>query len=296
MLPSKILSPFEKPTAGPSASDELMSKLSILRSTQSKALAYLEKKEYSLQVTNSMINAFDANINAIISVTSGTKLPEDDWKPKVSDARKIRSRLELLLVKPPPSPVVTSQQAVDISAVWDMPVLKIPSFAGDVTKYRFYRRILKAKIVDNPNMTVTAKWHYFLESLSDRPAQLVSNYPKTEPGLASALAGLDKVFDGSAKNTKDELLREYHGLGATTQDVDTCRLIHSRIEGVLLSLVELGHSVDTDNDILGTYAYKFPSVVRFKDTSLTEMRKTMGDFILNLERDEASKKREAEKN
>lgn len=266
--------------------------LDELQNSMEVAEDYLKRDEKRARYLRVHINALVEDIDLVSSfVTSSAKLQQESFQLRVA-ARAIKHRLERLLSESvsqssdQQTPAIVATQKTEPKEGESL-APEIPSFNGDSTKFPVYRTILEENVISNPNMTATSKWVHLRKSLFGHPAELISEMPHTPEALDVAVKLLDDVYGGKDRISA-ELYAKFHDLPVASLTADSIRMTHAKLEGILLSLTHLQHSVNENEFIKLEYIRKFPSCViyevfRTESTQLQTIRDGIAQLLLARE-------------
>lgn len=160
--------------------------------------------------------------------------------------------------------------------------LKPPTFNGDTAQFRIFKDFFEENVLNNAQLTDTAKWLRLSESLIGQPAELISEIPKTSHTLVVAWKLLLDIYGDDRPIV--QLYERLQKLPPATNVTSTLRMVHSKLEGILLSLEHLGHDVSDNGYVRWIYMSKFPvdvayQVQKSKNISLASLRVAIAELL-----------------
>ncbi|KAK7593126.1 hypothetical protein V9T40_007878 [Parthenolecanium corni] len=266
--------------------------LEQLKETVAEAEDYLKKSSQTV----AYVKFYIQNIEEDIAVLAATDSIDDNLADRALQlrihARRIKRTLDVWLIennKPTPSGQINANagREPDHKPQIKLEKLTLPTFDGDPTKFLVYWNTIVENVVNNPDVSDTAKWVYLRNSLKGRPAELLADMPETAASIQTALTLLSDIYGGDERSIT-ELYRKFHNLTPATATTESIRLTHAKLESYLLALEGLQHSVNENQYIRSVYIGKFPEaliqdVVTTKNIKLKDIRAKINQILLARE-------------
>lgn len=252
-----------------------------LIATIARAKAYNEQPSKTIAFAQFHVTNLDEDIAFVANIVTHDPLLLDRAVEQRLIARRVRRELQEWILGQEAGPTVVKQKGMK------MPQLELPVFSGDHTKFLVFWNALLENVVNNAEITDTAKWLILQKSLAGPAAELISEIPQTGAMIPVALKMLDDTYGGEERIIT-ELYQKFHSLPPASNDIKSVRGTYGKLKGILLALSQLDHDVHDNKYLRSVYIGKFPNdivqqVVKTKSTPFKDIRTNVEQLLLARE-------------
>ncbi|KAK7601984.1 hypothetical protein V9T40_009425 [Parthenolecanium corni] len=270
--------------------------MNSLRGTLGKANAYNSSKDPKhANLLRSHVQDLIEDIAQLERYRNSFKEKEEEALELINEARGVKREmektafiLEEVARKKAPAPANNSAPATANASAKSsgskLPRIKLPMFDGETSEdYRGFINAFDDAIESEPDLGDVKKWLLLRAQLSGRALNLVKELPMASATYQVAIQILEDAY-GSSKQTIHKLYIRLQRMQQADMNPLNLRETYSQIEGILLSLTNLGVTPEKDDFLRAVIIGKYPgelidSLRITDDTTLAALRKEVNDYI-----------------
>lgn len=165
-----------------------------------------------------------------------------------------------------------------------LPRIKLPTFDGETSDdYRGFMEAFNETISTEPDLSEVRKWLLLRGQLSGKALQMVKELPLAAETFKAGVQILNNAY-GSSRRAVLKMYQRLQMLPNAVMETENLRMTSAKMEGILLSLTNLGVKPNEDDFLRAVVISKFPHelihTLRITDEMpLDQFRETLRDYI-----------------
>lgn len=271
------------------------SAVDLLKQSIDLAKEYDRREGKKINLLQSHAKALEEDIQFVLGFKEPNKILDKTVADALAEARRLRRDLDRQVLEfqnaqpPPVEPAPSSSSTVveKVATAMLLPHAKLPTFNGDSSKFRLFYDTFVDTVQKNVNIAEMTKWIHLKNCLEGAALELIKELPETPGTLAVALKMLSDTY-GSEERAVNELYNKLQRTEPAIMTTSSLRTTYVKIEGILMTLEQFGHDVNSDGYLRSVVLGKYPSDVIFtvlagRKMPLKEIRNQLSQYIISRE-------------